>query len=393
MPTLLQINSTANWGSTGKIAEQIGILAMQSGWESYIAYGRNNNPSKSKLIKIGSKLGVYWHVLESRLLDNHGLASRLATRKLIKQIEFIKPDIVHLHNIHGYYINYKILFEYLNRSNIPVVWPLHDCWSFTGHCAHFIDCGCYKWREECNSCAKHNYYPTSNIDLSRRNFRLKKRLFGAINNLHMVPVSKWVANFLSESYLGNKDSSVIHNGIDLNTFSPQQREHSSKTRIIGVSNKGLQDFYKLRDLLDKDRYEIKLIGLTNAEIESLPIGIIGLPRTNSAHELANLYSEADVFINPTYADTFPTTNLEALACGTPVITYRTGGSPEAITDLTGFVVEQGDISGLVTAIEEVRKNGKERYSEACRKHAEHNFDKDRCFAKYIELYNEILAKK
>ena len=393
MPILLQINSTANWGSTGKITEQIGQLAMMNGWDSYIAYNRSVNPSKSKLIKIGSKVGVYWHVLESRLLDNHGLASRFATRKLIKQIEAIKPDIIHLHNIHGYYINYKILFEYLAKRNIRVVWTLHDCWSFTGHCAHFIDAGCYKWREECNNCAKHNYYPKSAIDRSRRNFKLKKHLFNAINSLHMIPVSKWVANFLSESFLEGKNITVIHNGIDLNVFSPQQRQQANITRIIGISNKGIQDFFKLREQLDKDRYEIKIVGLTDTEIKSLPSGIIGLPRTNSTHELARLYSEADVFVNPTYADTFPTTNLEALACGTPVITYRTGGSPESVTTQTGFIVEQGDIEGLVKAIEEVRKNGKAHYSEACRKHAEENFDKDKCFAKYIELYNEILAKR
>lgn len=186
---------------------------------------------------------------------------------------------------------------------------------------------------------------------------------------------------------------VIHNGIDINVFSPKEREETNITRIIAISNKGLSDICKLRELLDHNSYEITVIGLKQEEINRLPAGIIGLPRTNSADELANLYSQTDVFINPTYADTFPTTNLEAMACGTPVITYRTGGSPESITPETGFVVEQGDINGLVKAIEQIRSNGKQYYSAACRKHAEENFDKDKCFAKYIELYNEILSKR
>lgn len=393
MPTLLQINSTANWGSTGKIAEQIGELAMQQGWESYIAYGRNVNTSRSKLIKIGSKLSVYWHLIESRLFDNHGLASRWATRKLIKQIKQIKPDIIHLHNIHGYYLNYKILFNYLNKTNIPIVWTLHDCWTFTGHCAHFISVDCDKWKTGCKKCQYGSVYPSALTDFSERNFQLKKRLFSKKKNTNIVACSNWLHDFVSVSHLCCSRSMVIHNGIDINVFSPREREEANITRIIAISNKGLSDICKLRELLDNNSYEITVIGLKQEEINRLPAGIIGLPRTNSADELANLYSQADVFINPTYADTFPTTNLEAMACGTPVITYRTGGSPESITPETGFVVEQGDINGLVKAIEQIRSNGKQYYSAACRKHAEENFDKDKCFAKYIELYNEILSKR
>lgn len=398
MPTLLQINSTANWGSTGKIAEQIGARAMQRGWESYIAYGRSCNASKSKLIKIGSKIGVYWHVLESRLFDNHGLASRYATRKLIKQIESIKPDIIHLHNIHGYYLNYKLLFEYLNKIDTPVVWTLHDCWSFTGHCAHFIDFGCYKWKVQCSNCPKHQVYPTAYYDAAQRNYNIKRKLFCSKPNIHIVPVSAWLDNFVNDSFISNKDRVVMHNGIDTDIFKPSVKTENKLFNIIGVSSvwtnsKGLKDFFELRKKLDKDQYKITLVGLSKEQKEQLPEGIEGILRTNSAKELAELYSNADVFINPTYADTFPTTNLEAIACGTPVITYRTGGSPESVTEATGYVVEQGDLDGIIDAINEIRTNGKEHYSAACRKYAEEHFNKDICFDKYINLYEKLIKNR
>ncbi|MEE0863977.1 MAG: glycosyltransferase [Alistipes sp.] len=395
MPKLLQINSTANWGSTGKIAEQIGTLVLSNGWESYIAYGRYANKSKSKLIKIGSRFGMLCHLVESRLFDNHGLASRLATRRLIKEIKRINPDIIHLHNIHGYYLNYKILFNYLNSVNTPIVWTLHDCWSFTGHCAHFINAKCYKWKYGCENCSKYRDYPKAFIDHSQQNYNLKKRLFAYKNNVFFAPVSKWLSDFVGESYFQHNRRDVFHNGIDVHVYTPSKWTQTDKIKIIGVSSvwnndKGLDDFYKLREILDPNKYEITLVGLNQEQKEYLPEGINGILRTNSAEELAKLYSSATVFINPTYADTYPTTNLEALACGTPVITYKTGGSPESITANTGFVVEQGDISGVINAIKEIESRGKQYYSDACRKYAEEHFDKDKCFAKYIDLYNELL---
>lgn len=395
MPRLLQINSTANWGSTGKIAEQIGEYAITHGWESYIAYGRYANKSKSKLIKIGSKIGMFCHLVESRLFDNHGLASRIATRRLIKEIKRINPDIIHLHNIHGYYINYKILFSYLNSITTPVVWTLHDCWTFTGHCAHFIDVECYKWKCGCENCPKRKDYPSAYTDRSKRNYRIKEQLFTNKDNIFIAPASKWLSDFVGESYFKDKKRAVFHNGINIDIFKPSKCDTTSKANIIGVSSvwskaKGLEDFYKLREILDTCKYDITLVGLSQEQKDNLPEGINGILRTNSAEELAELYSNANVFINPTYADTFPTTNIEALACGTPVITYRIGGSPESITQETGFVVEQGDIDGIINAIKEIETRGKEYYSETCRKYAEEHFDKDQCFAKYIDLYHELL---
>lgn len=398
MPRLLQINSTANWGSTGKIAEQIGELVMSHGWDSYIAYGRYANNSQSQLIRIGSKVSQAWHLLISRLFDRHGLASKCATKRLIKKIEQIKPDIIHLHNIHGYYINYEILFNYLQSIDTPVVWTLHDCWAFTGHCAHFVEQECYKWRIGCDNCPLRDSYPKSFSDRANKNYKLKSTLFRSRRNIAIVPVSNWLANFVRQSFLKDKQITVINNGIDTNVFYPQQNKERGYYNILGVSStwsnsKGLNDFYKLRTILDADKYHITLVGLTKQQIADLPEGIIGIERTNSIQELAHMYSDASVFVNPTYADTFPTTNLEALSCGTPIVTYKTGGCPETICSNSGIIVEQGDIKALKIAIEQVCSNGKAYYNRACRKRAEEHFDKDRCFLQYLELYNELLKTR
>ena len=397
MPRLLQINSTANWGSTGKIAEQIGERAMAHGWESYIAYGRVANNSSSTLIRIGSRASQAWHLMQTRLFDRHGLGSKCAPSELISQIKEIKPDIIHLHNIHGYYINYPILFDYLNSANIPVVWTLHDCWAFTGHCAHFVEAECYKWREQCNNCELRSNYPKAYCSSTKANFELKRHYFSKANAT-IVPVSDWLSNFVGESFLNNMSRIVIHNGINIDIFKPLEPTSHERINLLGVSSiwdnsKGLADFYQLRGVLNEERYTITLIGLTKQQIEALPKGIVGLERTNSVEEIVQAYNDADIFINPTYADSFPTTNLEAMACGTPVITYKTGGSPEAITPATGIVVEQGDVAGVVRAIEDICAKGKEHYAEACRKRAVENFDKNACFEKYIALYGELLAKK
>lgn len=395
MPKLLQINSTANWGSTGKIAEQIGALAISHGWDSYIAYGRYANPSRSKTIKVGSKISQFLHLITSRIFDNHGLASRIATKALVKQIKKLSPDIIHLHNIHGYYLNYKILFEYLNTTQIPVVWTLHDCWPFTGHCAHFVEADCTKWLTQCEKCPLIGQYPKAFTDNSKQNFQLKKKLFSRIpDRLIIVSVSQWLKSYVNASFLKACKTMTIYNGVDIDVFCPSLKTSTDKI-VLGVSSiwsesKGLNDFIILRDILPSD-IQIILVGLSSKQIMSLPKGIIGIERTNNLSELAQLYSSADVFVNPTYADTFPTVNLEALACGTPVITYNTGGSPEAITPETGIVVEQGNTEKLKTAIISILSKGKKEYSSACRERAEMYFGKGWCFEKYISLYYELLA--
>ena len=395
MPTLLQINSSANASSHGKIAEAVGWLAIKQGWRSVIAYGRRMNPSKSELIHVGTSYDLREHGVESRLLDNQGLASRNATKKFLRQVEDIKPDVIQLHNIHGYYLNYKLLFEYLNSTNIPIIWTLHDCWSFTGHCAHFVTAGCEKWKTGCYGCPLKGDYPKSFVDRSKRNYELKKKLFTANPNLHIVTVSDWLAGLVKQSYFHDKEVRIIKNGVDLDVFKPMPFEKTNKYRILGVSGvwtkeKGLYDIFRLREMIDVDKYEIILVGLNKKQIDELPKGVTGLERTESIGELAMLYSSANALINLTYADSFPTVNLEALACGTPIVTYRTGGSPEAIDEKTGIVVEQGDVSAIANAVAKMCSLNREQLKNDCRARAEKGFNRNDRFEDYMNLYNEVL---
>lgn len=403
MVKILQINITANWGSTGKIAEQIGLCAMDLGWESYLAYGYHINPSKSQIIKIGTDRSIKWHRKFARYGLGDGRGSWCATKKLIATIKQINPDIIHLHNIHGNYINFKVLFDYLTSVDTPVVWTLHDCWSFTGRCAFFDSVDCSRWMVGCGSCPAPKLYPKAKLfDWSAHNYNLKRRLFTAKKNMHLVSVSNWLSGLLAQSFLKDCNHITIHNGIDITRFAPTQSSQplcqEGKHLVLGVASKwderkGFEDFFKLRERLDTENYDITLIGLTDKQIAMLPSGIVGVRRTQSAKELAAYYTAASVFVNPTYSDNYPTTNLESMACGTPVITYQTGGSPEAISEDSGMVVKQGDIEAMVGAIEEVCAKGKEHYFEACRKRAEEHFDNRKCFARYIYLYKELLTKK
>lgn len=397
MPKLLQINITANWGSTGSIAESIGIAVINAGWESYIAYGRWSRKSQSQLIRVGNSLDKYLHYAEQLVKDNEGLCSRRATRNLIRQIAYIKPDVIQLHNIHDHYLNYRLLFDYLNETDIKVVWTFHDCWAFTGHCFHFVTVGCEKWKTECHNCPLKGDYPQSFMDCSKRNYKLKKQLFGANKNMLIVPVSEWMADFVKQSFLKDKEIQVIKNGVDLNIFKPGT-PNDGKKRILGVSgvwnkDKGLYDFHRLREFLNPNDYEIVLVGLSKEQVKELPNGITGIEHTESVQELAELYASATVFVNPTYADTFPTVNLEALACGTPVITYKTGGSPEAVTSETGWIVEQGNVEGIASTIKSLGLKKDEEVKaqrQACRERAEKEFDKNKCFEKYLHLYESLL---
>ena len=393
MLTLLQINISANWGSTGKIAEQIGLCAMAKGWESYIAYGEIANPSKSHLIRVSNRMNQYLHFAEQRVFDNEGQCSRIVTRRFIETIKRINPDVVQLHNIHDHYLNYRILFEYLNQTNIKVVWTFHDCWAFTGHCMHFVTKDCDRWKTGCHDCLMRGDYPKTVLDRCNRNWNLKKELFLSNKNLNIVACSDWIANYVRESFFKDKPLTVIHNGIDLNVFRRIEVEkESSKFEVLAVSNvwskeKGLEDIFQLRAMLPDD-VRIKMIGLTKEQISALPADIVGVERTQNVEELVRYYSLADVLINPTYADTFPTVNLEALACGVPVITYQTGGSPEAVDERTGIVVPQGDVVAIADAINTIRSTPLSR--QDCRDRVITLFDQEKCFLSYISLYERLI---
>lgn len=402
MKKLLQINSVINSGSTGRIAEEIGQTAIAAGWESYIAYGRNERPSSSNLIKIGTDKDVKLHGLQTRLFDRHGLSSRKATSDFIKQIDNIKPDIVHLHNIHGYYINIEVLFHYLKNANVPVVWTFHDCWPITGHCSHFSYVGCEKWKSQCFECPQKSGYPASYfIDRSKKNYILKKKLFNSLSNLTLVTVSQWLSDILKESFLQNIPIKVINNGINTEIFkftdSTTFRVNNGigdKFVLLGVATswgdkKGLNDYVELSKRLNSD-FQIVLVGLTNKQIKQLPDNILGIERTESVEELAVIYSSADIVLNLSYQESFGLTTVEGFSCGTPGIVYNATASPELIDKSTGEIVEPGDIYGLVKAINLIKKNGKEYYSGACVNRAHKLYKKEDRYREYIDLYESLL---
>jgi glycosyltransferase involved in cell wall biosynthesis len=390
---ILQINTTINSGSTGRITEDIGKVMMLHGFESTIAYGRTARPSTSEKIRVGDKLDFYSHVFKSLLFDSHGFASKSATLDLIQKIKDYKPDVIGLHNLHGYYLHVGVLFEFLKEYACPVVWTFHDCWPFTGHCTYFDSVACEKWKTECFNCPKTSYYPKSIfLDQSRRNFFDKKILFNSLDNLTIVTPSLWLADHVKNSFLSGQKVQIIHNGTDLNTFKPNDTKQDKL--ILGVAStwdkrKGLEDFIRLRQALPED-FSMVLIGLSKSQIGELPSGITGLERTESVEALASWYSKALCFVNPTYQDNFPTTNIESLACGTPVITYNTGGSPEAIDEETGIIVDKGDIFGLVSAILELGSRDQRQLSYNCRQRAERYFNKNECFTEYLTLYQKLL---
>lgn len=394
---ILQINSVLKTGSTGHIVEEIGKFLVSQNHDSYIVYGRHHEKSNFFLYRIGNRFSILFHVILTRLFDMHGRCSFHATKKLIKHIELIQPDIIHLHNVHGYYLNYEILFMYLKSKNIPIVWTFHDCWPYTGHCAYYSYMNCDKWKiDGCKRCVNKKSYPSCYIfSNSKNNYILKKNLFTNVNKLTIVTPSEWLKKEVSESFFSKYPCYVINNGIDLNVFFPRENKNRfTKKIILGVANvweqrKGLQDFYKLSDLISEE-YLIVLIGLSEKQIKQLNSNMYGIKRTANQTELAELYSEALCFINPTYEDNFPTTNLEALACGTPVITYDTGGSSEAVDENTGFVVEKGNVKTIFECINIIDSKGKEAYKSNCVLRAKSCYNQEDNYMKYIELYNKIL---
>lgn len=385
---ILFINSVC-YGSTGRICTGLYDLAEENGYECCIAYGRDYAPAGYNTIKIGNKIDLYAHVLKTRLFDKHGFGSKAATKKFLKQIETYKPDIIHLHNIHGYYINIEYLFTYLKKNpQIKVVWTLHDCWAFTGHCANFIHSKCMQWKNNCKNCRFLLSYPC-NIGFanSEKNFTDKKRLFTACPNITVVVPSFWLKGLVESSFLKEYKSIVMHNGIDASIFKKVNVDANNKaTIILGVANvwnekKGFEVFLQLAQKLDKQDYQIILVGLSKKQIKNLPTNIKGIERTNNVEELVELYNSADVFFNPTLEDNYPTVNLEAQACGLPVVTFDSGGSKETIYDKNCYVVNNLDeFLELLNSVDFKNIN--------CQLKKE-KYDKTSLFNQYIKLYEEI----
>ena len=393
---VLQINSFYGSGSTGRIVSDIQKLLISKGHESYVIYGRGKKSENKNNIKVINKIGLYYNVIKTRLFDTHGLGSKRITKKIVLKIKEINPDVIHLHNIHGYYINYRILFDYLKQINTPVIWTLHDCWAFTGHCAYFDFAGCDKWKTECSKCPEKKSYPKSILlDSSKYNYKTKKDLFTGHNNLTIVTPSKWLKNLVEFSFLKSYNVEVINNGIDLDVFKPENGDFRQKYNledkflILGVASiwdrrKGLNYFFELNTLIGSDE-QIVLVGLSKKQIRQLPKGIIGITRTENIKELVNIYSSCDVFVNPTLEDNFPTTNLEALACGTPIITYNTGGSPESVREEVGSIVYIKDSMSIYKEIKKYKSLNTKVNSKA-RRNALDFYDKEMKFLEYLDLY-------
>lgn len=360
---VLMINVVCGIRSTGRICTDLATALEEHGHEVKIAYGRENVPIQYQkyAIRISSEFEVRLHAIKARLMDADGLGSKLATKRFIKWVEEYDPDVIHLHNLHGYYINVPILFEYILKYKKRVVWTLHDCWAFTGHSGTCDLVDCEKWTSGCGKCPLSKDYPKSFVDYSKRNFNWKKKLFLQVENITFVTPSHWLEGLVKRSFLQNKSTVVIHNGIDITQFKPLKNDFrevyglEKKIILLGCASswgkgKGLDDFVVLAKRLD-NRFAIVLVGLTKLQIDKLPSNIVGIERTQSLKELANIYSSADLFLNLTYCDNFPTVNLEALSCGTPVITYNTGGSAECLKERNGRSFKKGDLESIIYFLE------------------------------------------
>ncbi len=397
---ILLINVVCGILSTGRIVADLYKVLRQQQHACLVAYGRGQATADVESLRIGSDLDICAHGLYTRLTDKHGFASSSATEAFLRRVDAYQPDLVNLHVIHGYYLNVELLFNYLKSKNIPIVWTFHDCWAFTGHCTYFDYAGCERWRTACHDCPQKSVYPSSLLfDNSSWNYQRKKELFSSQTNLTIVTPSQWLASLVKQSFLARFPVAVINNGIDLTVFKPtgselrQKYGWTGKFVLLGVTNhgserKGMKYLVELSQVLGDD-YQVVLVGITKEQKKKLPANVVGLERTNNTKELAELYSLADVFINPTLEDNFPTTNLEALACGTPVITFKTGGSVEAVDETCGLVVEKGDNVGLLDSVRKLKERNFSR--QACVERAK-RFDKQERCRDYADLYDEILRR-
>ena len=349
----LFINTVAGFGSTGRIAADSCRTLMAQGHQCVLAYGREKaNCDDIPTVQIGSAMDYRLHAVRSRLLDDPGFGSRTATRRFLQWVRQYDPDVIWLHNLHGYYLHIGELFSYLRTCGKQVYWTLHDCWSFTGHCAYFDFVGCDRWKTGCHDCPQKGSYPKSILlDNSRGNYERKKGLFTGIPNLKLIVPSHWLESRVKESFLGDYPVEVVYNTVDRDVFKPtpgdfrQKYGLEDKKIVLGVasvweSRKGLKDFLALSELLD-GQYQIVLIGLTPKQIASLPRNILGLPRTNSAEELAESYTAADVFVSPSTEETFGMTVLEARCCGTQAVVYQGTACQEIVEQFGGVAVPRG----------------------------------------------------
>lgn len=394
---ILQINGVCGIKSTGRICTDLAEVLKENGHECLIAYGRETVPEKynSLAFHIGTDNDVNFHGLKARLFDSAGFGSKKVTKRFIEKIREYDPDIIHLHNIHGYYINIEILFKYLKECGKPIVWTLHDCWAFTGHCSHFTSAECERWRTGCFNCPQKRAYPSSLfLDRSKQNWGRKRKTFTGLEKLVCVTPSEWLAGLVRQSFLGGYNVRAIPNGIDLDLFKPTESDFrkryglENKKIILGVAtawseSKGIHEFESLSMLLD-DRFKIVLVGLKPEMISAdAAERVLCIPKTDSVVELAGIYTAADVFINAGKEETMGLTTVEAMACGTPVAVSNLTAVPEVVTADGGIVLKSLDPQEIANGINQVLSG-----SFNPRKNAE-RYEKKQQYLKYLDLYKQL----
>ena len=402
MVRIVQINGGAK-GSTGKIMTGIAEVARAQGHEvmcaSPITTTNRDAGEDCGYYRIGTFNSRRLNVALARITGFNGCFAWFETYKLLKKIDEFKPDIIHLHNLHDSYINLPMLFSYIKKHNVPTVWTLHDCWAFTGQCPHFTIAKCDKWKVGCHNCPQYKEYPASLYDNTKKMWQLKKKWFTGVKNMTIVTPSEWLAGLARESYLKQYPIEVINNGIDLNVFKPTHSNFrkqygipGDKYIVLGVSfawgyRKGLDCFVEMAEKLD-ERYQIVLVGTDDEIDKNLPQSIISIHRTQNQKELAEIYSAADVFAMPTREENYPTVNMEAIACGTPVVTFDTGGCAETVDTSTGIIVSVNEIDKLIEAIDVISQ---EQINPEVYKKKVRNYSQDLKYMEYLELYSHVIS--
>lgn len=395
---ILQINSVFHYGSTGRIVESIHSKLLNEGFSSKVIYGRKHYEEEG-LYYIGNNFRFFMDVFLSLITDNHGLNNNNSTKKIIEIIKSFEPDVIHIHNLHGFYVNYELLLKFLASKKIPVIITMHDCWLYTGFCAYYDYIGCNKWKLSCNSCKMKGCYPYRFLSLNtEKNFNRKKLLLGKIEDLIVVTPSKWLKREVSRSFLKNRDILVINNGINLDAFYKDRLENTvfktDKKILLGIANvwekrKGLEEYERLASKLPSE-YQIVLVGISRKQCRVIDNKIICYPRTNSLDKLRIIYSNAYLLLNLTLEDNFPTVNIEALACELPILTYNTGGSPEIVEDC-GWIIAKRNVDGVLNCLNSINEEEYLEKKGKCRKRAL-NYSENKMCEEYINLYRKVIEE-
>lgn len=397
---ILLVNSVYGSGSTGRICAQLASSLTHAGNDCLVVYGRGEKKplAGESLLRVGSDAEVRLHGAATRLLDANGLVSRRATGQLLRAMQAFDPDVIHLHNIHGYYLQFERLFDELRKCGKPIVWTLHDCWPFTGHCAYFDMAHCDRWKTGCGDCPQRGAYPASLlIDGSARNWQRRQASFSGLSRLVIVTPSEWLANHVRHSFLGAYPTVVIPNGVDTAVFRPRPAKEVRAALpkgiepgqyLLGVANaweprKGLQDFFKLSARIAGTPRKLLLVGLNDAQLRALPSTVFGIKRTSSAQALAALYTGCAAYLNLTYEENYPTTNLEAAACGANVITYSSGGCAETL-HAHSRAVPTGDLDAVEHLVRALPLPARQDAPSP-------PLDAEDCVARYLRLYQSVLS--